>query len=331
MGNRPDFIAAIGEEIGHPRFWVLLCMALAFFLAATVWDITYLSDPEWVAADAKRVWFAKAKTWIGVLKEMGFASLIALIIAVVIERSSRARQEMTTSERQREIAESVFRGVFETDIPKTIVEEVVEGVLKSKIVRLDHTNTYVLNDRTKEVEGKSHKYIELTATSSYTLQNVSKENVVVPIRLMFPVPGNPHLRDIAKLVNFAINDRALNAQEINAGNEAAGGNTEYLQRYLWERELAPGATVQVRATSTLIKDRSDNEIWTSLYPSKSMRLYVTMNCQDMAFGAAALHRESIKKVAGEEGDMGHHEWELARPVLPYQGIVFWWRPKEIDT
>ena len=278
MGNRPDFIAAIREEIGHPRFWVLLCTALVFFLAATVWDITYLTDPEWVAADVERVWFAKAKTWIGVLKEMGFASLIALIIAVVIERTSRARQEMTTSERQREIAESVFRGVFETDIPKTIVDEVVEGILKSKIVRLDHTSTYVLNDRTKEVEGKSYKYIELTATSSYTLQNVSREYVVVPIRLMFPVPGNPYLRDMAKLMNFAINDRSLSSQEIEAGNEAAG-NTEYLQGYLWEQELAPGATVRVRGTSTLIKDRSDNEIWTSLYPSKSMRLYVTMNCR----------------------------------------------------
>ena len=237
---------------------------------------------------------------------------------------------MTTSERQREIAESVFRGVFETDIPKTIVDEVVEGILKSKIVRLDHTSTYVLNDRTKEVEGKSYKYIELTATSSYTLQNVSREYVVVPIRLMFPVPGNPYLRDMAKLMNFAINDRSLSSQEIEAGNEAAG-NTEYLQGYLWEQELAPGATVRVRGTSTLIKDRSDNEIWTSLYPSKSMRLYVTMNCRDMEFGADALHRAPIKKVAGEDGDMGHHEWELTRPVLPYQSIVFWWRPKEPDT
>ncbi len=313
------------EEITQTRFWLLVSVALLSLLGATVLDAAYLSDPAWIEADKGKLWFLKATTWIGVLREVGFASLIALILAVFIEQSSRARMEAAASKRQQEISENVFRGIFETDIPKVMVDEVVDSILKAKIIRLEHAATYVADDKEIEIEGSRHSYVKLRIASLYTLKNVSRDEVQVPVTIMFPVHSQPVLRDLASLELISIDDHVLTTEEIQEGDSALP-NTEYEQRYQWFRPVASGGTLTVRSTFTLIKEISDNEVWTSLYPSLTMRLSVTMNCRNMEFGADALNRGTLKKVAGQ-GSTGHHGWELARPVLPYQGIIFWWRPK----
>lgn len=316
------------DEISNARFWVLLCIGLVCFLAATVWDSSFFSDPGWVERESKLLWFQQSKNWIGVLKELGYASLIALLISVVVEQSSRARQEETTARRQQEIAESVFRGVFESDLPRELVDEVVDGVLRSKFVRTEHICTYSLTDGSETIDGQTFEFVKLEFTSAYSLQNVSREEIEVPIRLNFPLPGNRRLRDLAKLTSFVIDDRDLSPEEMQQGDDEVP-NTDFLQCYQWNRTLSPGETIRVRANAILIKERSDNEIFTTLYPSISMRLNVNMHCQNMEFGAESHHRAGIKKVSGRGTD-GHHEWELDRPLLPNQGIVFWWRPESPD-
>ena len=287
-------------------------------------DAAYLSDPAWIEADKGKLWFLKATTWIGVLREVGFASLIALILAVFIEQSSRARMEAAASKRQQEISENVFRGIFENDIPKIMVNEVVDTILKAKIIRLEHAATYVVDDEEIEIEGNRYRYVKLGVSSSYTLKNVSREEVQAPITIMFPIHRQPELRDLATLETISINGHILTTEEMQEGDSALP-NTEYEKRYQWFRPVASGESMIVRSTYTLIKEISDNEVWTSLYPSLTMRLSVTMNCRNMEFGADALHRGTLQKVAGQ-GSTGHHSWELTRPVLPYQGLVFWWHP-----
>jgi len=323
--ERSDFLKAAIEEVQHARFWVLLCISLVCFLSATVWEASYLSDPTWVEADSKRLWFQQSKTWIGVLKEFGYASLIALIIAVVIERSSRTRQELTTAERQAEIADSVFRGVFEVELPSEIVEEATDTILRANLIRTEHTCTFTLSDRFKDIDGERHDYVELRINSDYVLRNVSRETVGAPIRLRFALPGNRKLHDLAHLDSLSINGSPLTDDELKAGDDAVA-NTAYLRCYEWQNKLEKDQTLRVTARYTMIKERSDNEVWVSLYPSLKMHLNVHNSCQGLDLGADANHREGLKEVAVDERS-GHYEWELTRPILPYQGIVCWWRPK----
>lgn len=42
------------------------------------------------------------------------------------------------------------------------------------------------------------------------------------------------------------------------------------------------------------------------------------------FDVHSLHRMSVKQTEAVE-DAGLYTWKIDRPVLPHQGIVFWWR------
>jgi hypothetical protein len=54
-----------------------------------------------------------------------------------------------------------------------------------------------------------------------------------------------------------------------------------------------------------------------------MTLVVILPEQAKKVGAYAAHREKLKEQFSDIAN-GRYEWVLNAPVLPYQGIAFWW-------
>jgi hypothetical protein len=311
---------SIWEELGRPRFWILLSAALLCFFVSILW--------EQAMHDATSVdqAFLSSKTWIHFVREIGFACFIALVVGVFIERSARHEQAMEAVRRDDRLAESVFRGVFANDLPRALVDLAVDRILKAKIIRLSHKNTYTLMPGECTLQnGESLKYIEFKVSSAYEVKNVSNETTRFDIQLSFPRPADARLAQKAKLSSLIVNGKPMTQVELDAGDMAVD-DSEFDMRFRWERTLGPSEIIDVRSEYTMIKERSDSELWVSVLPSIKMELSLNVHVPDLEFGVRPVHAGRLRKVSGQ-GDQGHHAWEVDGACMSHQGMHVWWRPK----
>jgi hypothetical protein len=83
-------------------------------------------------------------------RDIGFALIIAVVVGVVIERRHRKRWAADMVDRSQTIAENVFSGVFQADLPPKLVSETISLGLKVKIIREDFDVTYCLTSAPME-------------------------------------------------------------------------------------------------------------------------------------------------------------------------------------
>jgi hypothetical protein len=138
------------EEIKDSRILVLLLVGIICLFVGNVWDSSYTSRKneklihlyEKVKdGDAKPIdfiqynqgMFKQEKTWINLLKEIGFASLIALVLIVANEITSHNRHMASALRIQRIISNNVFKGIFGINTPESIVDEAITTVFRAPI------------------------------------------------------------------------------------------------------------------------------------------------------------------------------------------------------
>lgn len=132
---------------------------------------------------------------------------------------------------------------------------------------------------------------------------------------------------MAKLKTGLIGHDPLNDKSIEDG-DAAAADSSYEKAYLWSRKIEPGKTLRVVFNYQLVKERSDNEVWTSLLPSEPIEVSVTQECHDLEWDVDALFTGALVPFDGLSGSRltGKVRYNSSVPLLPRQGVVLWWRP-----
>lgn len=249
-----------------------------------------------------------------------------------MERSAREEQARSADKQRVEISKNVFQGVFSLHTPAAIVEAACGQVFKAKVIREHHKNDYHLKDLEDTDPDFDpaimERFVQLDVTSDYILRNVSDGEIEIPIRLGFPVPPVSRFLTRVKVHSISIGGQALTEGEIAEGDTALDDAPDRI-RYLWKKKAPPNGTIHVVVSYTLIKERSDNEVWQTLYAGLGMELTLSVNVKGLEFGVHPLHDKSPRKLSGT-GETGMHRWLLDTPVLPHQGMVLWWRPKELS-
>jgi hypothetical protein len=202
------------HELARPRIWMLFCASLAFLLASLIFE---QAVADGLGAGAA---FLAAKTWIHFLREIGFACFIALVVGFFVERGARHEQSAEAERRQTAIAESVFKGVFATSVPRELVDLAVRTTLRARIVRLSHKNTYSLTSRCREIDGEKVDYVELKVISAYEVRNVSDDEEEFSIRLSFPLPADKRLAEHARLLSLTVGGEKYDDARLAAGDAA---------------------------------------------------------------------------------------------------------------
>ncbi|MCI0561103.1 MAG: hypothetical protein MN733_21670 [Nitrososphaera sp.] len=326
--------SAIAEEFLRTRFWVLLAASLFFLFLSTTWETYEVQFAEEQAqhsgTDKDRVLpIFTSKPYIELFRELGFGCLIALVLIVFVEKSAREEQAFSVEKQRAAISENVFKGVFSLRTPSEIVEAVSNQVFKAKVIREHHKNDYHFTEIPTDGQADADflkRFLKVDITADYMLRNISDEEISIPIRLGFPVPPLPRFSSFVKVHKISIGGQELTAVQIAEGDRSAEDPPARI-RYAWCRKAAANATIHVVANYTLIKERSDNEVWQTLYPGRGMELTANINVQGLEFGVHPLHEKNLIKLSGV-GDTGTHRWVLDGPVLPHQGMIIWWRPKE---
>lgn len=312
---------SIHEYVKRNKYAIVAIISLSFLLAATY--IEYIS----YASAAPDMFLTSPKTWVSLFKELAFAFLIALIISIGIEESSRRELNEAVSDHVKEIQRNVFNSTFGRNLPKAILSEVEDLVLKADFVRSRHRAIYTLsikNIREWDENLPDEKFVVAEATTSYVVRNVSGVPKNFHVRLELEKPPFDYLEGYASIDSVKVRGVELTRQEIDSGDDAVEDTRNFKKFEHVIPAIDPGAEVEVVSKYKEIKMLNDVEIWRSLLPSDGMTLTVSLPKEATDWGAHALHREEAR-LRSSSLESRVHEWSVESGVLPHQGIVFWWR------
>ena len=325
------FWSSLLTELGRFRNILLALVAIVLLFAAGIWEAQLVDSTD-------DLYWKSPHVWNGVVREIGFACLIALLIIIFVEASSRQRQEnaalsflererQRASELREELGRDVFRAVYCRETPASLVDGVIDQVLSCNVVRTYHRSDYKLLELDVAAdENKDKRYVCLQIHGEYVVKNISRDTITVPIGIGFPTPGPMNLKKYAKITSVKIGGIELNEHEIREGDFAAEDDSDKI-RFMWKRKLAAGNQLEVMYTAQLVKERSDNEVWTSLFPSTGMELSLTVEVDDLEFDARSLSSKDVERLIGTRASNEMNKWRLNGPILPHQSIIVWWRPK----
>jgi len=236
-------------------------------------------------------------------------------------------------ERMEEMANNVFSGVFQTDLPNELVSEAIDIGLKAKVIREDFNLNYTLLDASfTDEEGVENSYVLVEAEARFTLRSIGTNDTPVKVGVSLPDPQISALREQVIVTRVEINGEPIRGldeknselQKAFADNDGAYGDVAF---FAGEHELPErGDFAHIRACYKMAKEVEDTEVVRSLYPSNGVTLTVFDRTPGKRRVAAhPIHPGKFERAPDGVGAKGVYTWRLSRYLLPQQGIMFWWK------
>lgn len=308
--------------------------------------------------------FVDPKTWLAVAKEFFFAFAISTVVIFTIERVSKQEQSEQIEEATKafsatlekgvdqlravtaakldekladvrdladQISINVFNALYKAQLDPAVSHEVEESVFRTEFVRPRHERYIEL------LEIKDHpEKLLLKSRQTFVIRNVTRdERPFVPMVYLPKLSGAAaHLSTVGRVVATSMFDGQQRKEQYNIVIGQSPHEQDLRRRLQGSEYVYTFPAVQVRALGELeivmelclLKDRSDNEIWTSLLPTLAGEVGVVSHVPGLVIEAISLHRGSM--VAVEQGPDNYRRWRYDKPILPYQGYVVSWRPTE---
>jgi hypothetical protein len=333
--QQPDFdpdavkIPPLWKELKTKRFWILIGIAFVCIAISTVWEqnvllkLATIPDDEMVK-HFRSVWWESDHTYIGLIREVGFASFIALAIGVLVERATQARQISDANTLLQDVARNVFLAAAGWRAPDSIRTQVLDTILYAKVLRPKITLRYTVKPLAIDWgEQLCRTFLILEVQSDYALLNLGGAVIRdYKVNLHIPRAEDASLDELVCANRVVIGTTQLAEEDVQNGLQP---ETQFDKRYEWPIELEPGLEKRVIVQYTLIKRVADDEPWTSLLPCERLELVVDMQCPGLAWRAEAYHMGELRLI-GDRPRRGLNHFEAQQAILPYQGIVLEWRP-----
>lgn len=307
-----DHTATEEEQLPNKRFatkdWV--SSDVTFYAAFTLAAILLLTAAEY--------WLPNGSVWSHLAKEFGFAGIVAIILVATIERFTRRRHENATDALLDRMKTNLFQAVYTRYIPESVFEEVEKVVLRADVCRSAHELDYTIDSFADSAdEDLRNNHFSCTAQTRYTLTNVRDEDIRHEVVVRLERPLNPAWDHLCKVDELFING----AQVPNLEKHLDKTDEHIFLKY--PMHLSARATVDIATKSTLIKKKTDQEVWCSRLPSDGLKLTVMTPSKLLTVRATANHSEKLKCLLRNPVTT---KWELDFGIFPYQSITFWWVP-----
>jgi len=305
------------------RYFLVSTLSLGFILAGLLIENASDTPPHMSFIQSNL-------TWIRLCSELGVAFLIALTVMLTIEAASREEFSKTVNKKIAEIQENVIKATFSRSLPKALVDEVDRLILRTDFIRRNHRGIYNLRIR-KAMEISPNlgtfEVVEVVIITDYVIKNVS--GVLKDYEIRYEIDKLPllELEDVARIESVQVDGKEVLDLEKDTSDTKGITRSDYLDKFTYKiKNMKPDSEVRIVTKSTQFKSLDAQEIWRTFLPSDGMNLRVTLPEDRLTCKARAMNRVELTKMPSNE-ECGHHEWDLNNPVLPYQGIVFWWRVK----
>jgi len=297
------------DELKRPRFWILLVGGVISLLVSMVLD-----------ADSKDHWYNDHHVYLSVLHEFGFALLIAFLLVVFVESSSKAELHWTVQKHMLNVSRNALEAAYGTTTSPVIVRHALCNILAVPVTRTTMKATFILENIPAD-SICSEKFILLTVQLEYEISNLSGGATSWPVRVRIPKAGESSQDDLARILFCAIGN------EIQEAPRAEDKRWYYL--YTWECKLFEGERKQIFIDYQVAKKRSDIETWMNLLTTENMRIVVENRIDDICWDFLSHTSAEVTPInAIKEGPWkkGRTSFNIADPMLPYHGWILTWRP-----
>ncbi|KQT31889.1 hypothetical protein ASG29_08365 [Sphingomonas sp. Leaf412] len=345
--RKPDSLPTI-----RPHAWLLISGTIILLVLALV-TVTTSATPN------ESLRYLAGKVISLFVAEFGVALLVAYFISVTIDvrvrqaelamrqREDREREERRVAEakeiedrrrteaeenerRQTQISQNVVQGVYGLQHTPAYVKAVIETSLRPDIVRdsadLEYTVRELTRDEVAVTGVDPQRFVVLEMLSSYRFRNVASSEKPVDVRYAVAVRHGKGARTFTAVKRTSIGGTDLTEDQIVAALTL--DEHEHEKSYVWPRKIPGNGTLAVRITVFALKERSDNEVWGSFFPTvagATLRLTVLPG---MRFGVRPL-TASPMTCERREATLG--VWKCGGSILPNDSVVFWWRTPEDDA
>ena len=330
FSNRESQVSESDE--GHERFYTsrpfiaAILFSVVFLALSFAIESLFLRDPEYVS------FFVDPKTYVAVFKEFFFASVIAVFIIATIEIFSRSEQDRFLKRATENAQKNVFQAVYQNSIDKEIFSEAEISIFQTDFVRTRHSREILL----QSLAGYDD-YILLTSTQEFRVRNVTKgpKNYAPVVYLPKPLSKFSKHVKISRVALYFVKDgqrselyyEVLEGEEMDKALQTIQDCSPHELCFRFrEKPVDPLEEVEVQISLTLVKEKFDNEIWTTLIPTLKAEVIVQSDIDDLSLSAIALHRGT--KVANVQNNHKYRRWSVERPMLPFQGYVVSWSEAE---
>lgn len=325
----------------YERFWIV-CGAIFAVSCTLLAGYKFLSSPEASPQDYLAL----------LLKESGFAALVALMLNLSIEWVNRRKHadeesrlisklDIKHQERQqvllrqleakheatsRALLKDVFQTVYERYIDTAVFKVIDNHLLKKDVMRRNYKASMTI--RSLQPEGKM-KYgrdmVSLSFSISFDAVNLTKTTITTTL-LPALIDVTPGLTEHCKFISARIGDDYYDAARL-------GGLAKYhpddstlvikLPGSIPAHGLAP-----INLVYEKVAPSDYSEVICSTVQMDGMSIDVMCLDPRLSTHAVSLHPEDE-----EEGTVGgrpeHKEWRIGHAILPGQGAVIFWHPRRI--
>lgn len=286
---------------------------------------------EGVVKDLYTPFYMSAHFYSSFLRELGFAGIVAVVVALTIERAAKDRQVSEVQDQLHKISESVFEAVLKRNLPATITDKVFDTVLNKEVIRKQSTIQFKFSELPDTAPEGRENYLVLNVIHTYVIENVSKQTHRFPLRVFSPKPRDTRFAALLDLPTVTVDGTKLSEEEMQAGTREID-DLGFERRFLHPVVILAGQSIKISTTSCLLKERSDNEIFTSLVSTEKLDVEVEFNLSEqLSWHVDALHdakalEPTDKRAPKPPYSLPKLSFKPTGVILPYQGIVIWWRP-----
>ena len=344
LRRRPKLLS---KEFVLTYRYVLIAFGLGLALISAGFVLEYFFTFEEQLEAARhpgRVMIAKpfVLTWkmvvVLALKEFGIACMVAGIIGLAIDKQAEERDIERAMALRKDIASDAVFALFGLKHDRAFIKAVIETNLEADIVRSGLNLKYSLRNLNeeeaktvlpKDPEKALQRFVILHMTSSYTFQNVSSGEAPVIVKNSIARRRGAGARAVTRATYICLNGEEVPRDTIE--DYLVSHEDDDQARYEWPRRLRAGEALHVIANVETLKERSDNEVWGSYYPTMAGLEIEFSPLPGMNFGVRENTNGTLIPIPGVPDKDGTKRWRLGSPLQRHHSLVFWWRIHEDDA
>jgi hypothetical protein len=274
-------------------------------------------------------WLSDLKTVEGLLREIGFALLIAFLVTIAVEMYLRNLQVRERKIEDQNLKQDVLAAIFGITEPRQVVDKVLRLILQEKFYRKGHRmECFLERISIKDLADRDVTAMRLTVYDEYVVKNNSHHDEVFSFSYHIEAEDS-YFRSIVAHKEFEIRNlqffRLPSKQRVTSIVDAPkiyNSNEPKSQRLTCQIAMASDEEVLVTVESVSLKRQEDDEIFFSIYPTEGMTIEF-QHPKDLHVKVLALADVKANCLRQcEEGRPG--QWKVDGVLLPYNGIQLKW-------
>lgn len=263
--------------------------------------------------------------------EVSFAIFVSFAAYILFDASRSEEEENKWEQRIKNISDNVFYAVLGKDLPKDFVSETLDIALSHTLFRKNFEASYYFTSEVIDLDnGHKYEYVKVCACVEFSMENTSQNSQNYPIKLRLPNPIHSKLRDLVEIPQISVTKDGINLDVIkreeaeeNFKSSLKNDTDTNCEYYYGDITIAPRDKVNIKFSYDMMKEEEDTEFLETGYPSDGMKITVNNIDPKWKIFGRSVHRSKLNIEPRES--FSAIVFHIDRPILPHQGILWWWK------